>query len=63
MNSSRTDENLSIMVNSDCRPSRRRKIQRRHAPSIQDLQSLMTFLGKGIKQYTSSPTRISTVST
>ena len=46
MKISRTGEDPSIMVNSTLRPSRRREIQRRHAPSMQSLTSLMVFLEK-----------------
>ena len=37
----KTGEDLSIMVNSVCRPSRRRKIKRIHAPSMQILPSII----------------------
>ena len=49
------------MVNSACIPSSRRVIHRRHAPSIQALQSLMELLGKEIHKSTLIPTRINIV--
>ena len=61
MNNSRTGEDLYIMVNSVHRPSRRKEIQRRYAPSMQALPSLMAFLDKEIQRYTSSPTWINAV--
>ena len=59
---SRTGEDLYTMVNFVHRPSRRNKIQRIHAPIMQDLPSLMAFLEKESQQYPSSPTRINSVS-
>ena len=61
MKSSRTDKDLSMMVNSARRPSRRRERQSIHDTSIQALLSLMEFLGKGIQQYSSITTRINAV--
>ena len=61
--SSKTGKGLSIMVDSDSRPSRRRERQRRHAPIIQYLPSLMVFLGKERHKYPSIPTRTNSVST
>ena len=49
------------MVNYANRTSRRRKIHRRHALSIQYLSSLLGFLGKESQQYPSSPTWINAV--
>ena len=46
----KTGKKLSIMVNFTIRPSKRREIQRIHAPSIQDLTSLMALLEKEIHQ-------------
>ena len=46
MNSSKTGEDLSIMVNSDQRTLRIREINRRHEPSMQALSSLIAFLDK-----------------
>ena len=63
MKSSRTVEDLYIMVNSAHRPSRRKERQRRYDLSMQALPILMAFLGKEIHQYPSSPTRINYVST
>ena len=63
MNSSRTSKDLSIIVNYDCRPSRRIEIQRKHAPIMQALPILMEFLGKEIQKYPSSSTRINDVIT
>ena len=62
MISSRTDEDLSIMVNSTLRTSRRRETQSRYKPNMQDLTSLMEFLGKDGHKYSSSTTRINDVS-
>ena len=50
------------MFNLIHRPSRRNERQRRHAPSMQALPSLMAFLEKESQQYPSSPTRINAVS-
>ena len=61
MKNSRTGEDLYIMVDYINRPSRRNERQRRNAPSIQDLPSLMAFLEKESQQYPSSPTRINAV--
>ena len=44
--SSITGEDLYIMVHSYCIPSRIREIMSRHAPNMQDLTSVMVFLGK-----------------
>ena len=44
--SSITDKDLSIMVSSARRLSRRRERQRIHAPSMQALPILMKFIGK-----------------
>ena len=62
MKNSRTGDYLYTMVNFVHRTSRRNKRQRIHAPSMQDLPSLMAFLEKESKQYPSSPTRINAVS-
>ena len=62
MNNSRTGENPSIMVHSALMPSRRRERQRRHAPSMKSLPSLMEFLGKESQKYPSSPKSINSVS-
>ena len=62
MKNSRTGEDLYTMVNSVHRPSRRKERQRRNAPSMQDLPSLMAFPEKEIQLYPSSPTRINDVS-
>ena len=62
MKSSRTGEDLYIMVNSVNRPLKRREIHRIYALSMQDLPSLMSFLGKESHQYPSSPTGINVVS-
>ena len=62
MKSSRTEEDLYIMVNSVHRPLKRRERQRRNVLSMQDLPSLMAFLGKEIQRYSSSPTSINAVS-
>ena len=62
MKSSRTGEGLSTIVNSAHRTSKRREIQRRHAPGIQALPSLMAFLWKERHKHLSSPTRINAMS-
>ena len=62
MNNSRTGEDLYTMVNSVQRPSRRNERQRRHAPSMQALPSLMAFLEKESQKYPSSPTKINAMS-
>ena len=62
MKSSINGKDLSIMVNSAHIPSGRQERHCRHAPSMQDLPSLMQFLGMGIQKYPSSPTRINSVS-
>ena len=62
MKNLRTGEDLYTMVNSVHRPSRRKERQRRNAPSMQDLPSLMAFPEKEIQLYPSSPTRINAVS-
>ena len=46
MKNSRTGEDLYTMVNSVHIPSRGKERQRRNAPSMQDLPSLMAFLEK-----------------
>ena len=51
MKNSRTGEDLYTMVNFVHRPSRRNERKRRHAPSMQDLPSLMAFLEKESEQY------------
>ena len=60
--SSITGEDIYTMVNSIHRPLKRRKTQRRHDLSMQDLPSLMAFLEKKSHKYPSSPTRINAVS-
>ena len=62
MESSRTREKLYIIVNSSHRTSSRIEIQKRHDLSMQDLPSLMAFLGKESHKYPSIPTRINAVS-
>ena len=62
MKNSITGEDLYIMVNFVHRPSRRTEIQKRNAPSMQALPSLIAFLEKERQQYPSSPTRINSVS-
>ena len=49
------------MVNSTWRHSNRRGRQKRHAPNIQDLTSLMVLLEKGSHKYPSSHARINAV--
>ena len=51
MKNPRTVEYLYTMVNFVHRPSRGNEIQRRHAPSMQALPSLMAFLEREILQY------------
>ena len=60
--SSKTEKDLSIRVNSAHMPSRRRERQRIHAPIMEALSSLMTFLGKETQKYPASPTMINAVS-
>ena len=62
MKTSITGKDLFKMVNSDSRISRRWERQKKHALIIQDLSSLMGFLGKEGHKYPSSPTRINAVS-
>ena len=61
MNISITGKYVFTMVNSARRTSRRREEQRRYAPSIQDISSLMGFLEKEIRKSLSNPTRINAV--
>ena len=63
MKSSITDDDLSTMVNYDCRTSGIREIKRVHAPGMQALTILIDFLGKEIHQYPSSTKGINVVST
>ena len=62
MKNSRTVEDLYTMVKIVNRPSRRNERQRKHAPRMQALPSLMAIIEKEIHQYPSSPTRINAVS-
>ena len=62
MKNSRTGKDLYIMVNLVHRLSRINERQRRHAPSIQALPSLMALLEKESQKYPSSPTRINAMS-
>ena len=61
MKNSRTGEDIYTMVNYLHRPSRKKERQRRHAPNMQALPSLMAFLDKESQKYPSSPTRINAV--
>ena len=61
MKNLRTGEDLYTMVNSVHRPSRKNERQRRHAPSMQALPSLMEFLGNERQRYPSSPKGINSV--
>ena len=58
----KTGEDLYIMFDSVHRPSRRKERQRRYAPSIQSMPSLMAFVEKESHRYPSSLTRIYSVS-
>ena len=62
MKNSITGEDLLTMVNYSSRISRRRERQMRHALNMQDLSSLMGFLGKESHKYLSIPTRINAMS-
>ena len=62
MKISRTDQDISIMVNSSQRTSRIIERQRRHAPIIQSLTSIIAFPGKESHKYPLSPTNINFVS-
>ena len=62
MKNSRTGKDPYTMVNLVHRPSRINGIQRRHAPSMQALQSLMAFLEKESQKYPSIPKSINVVS-
>ena len=62
MKNSRTGEDLYKIVNFFHRPSRRNEIQKRHAPSMQALPSLMELLEKESQQYPSIYTRINALS-
>ena len=57
-----TDKDLSIMVNYAWILSGRREIQRRHAPSMQDMNSLMELIRKEIQNYPISDARITAMS-
>ena len=59
---SRTGDYLYTMVNSVHRTSRRKEIQRIHAPSMQALPSLMAYLEMESQKYPSSTTSINAVS-
>ena len=61
MNSSRTGEDLSIIVDPARRPSGRIEKQMRHAPNMQAVTILMEFIGKGSHKYPTSPARINSV--
>ena len=62
MKNPRTGEDLYIIFHSVHITSSRKEIQRRHAPSMQTLSSLMEFLEKESHRYPSSPTNSNAVS-